>query len=77
VDDLSLKIRRARNEAGLSRELLAGKVGVSLATVVRYETGRTQRVSLELLVKIAEATGKPLVWFFENDSGLVGEVSHG
>ena len=77
MDELALKIRRARNEAGLSRELLAGKVGVSLATVVRYETGRTQRISLELLVKIAAATGKPVIWFLENDTDLVGGVSHG
>ena len=67
MDELAVRIRRARVEAGLSREYLAGKIGVSLATIVRYETGRTRRISVELLDKIAGATGKPLVWFFEND----------
>jgi transcriptional regulator with XRE-family HTH domain len=64
ADEFSTRIRRARTEAGLSREHLAGKIGVSLATVVRYETGRTQRISISLLGKIAQATGKPVVWFF-------------
>lgn len=66
MDELATRIRRARVEAGLSREHLAGEIGVSLATVVRYETGRTRRVSVELLNKIAVATGKPLVWFLKD-----------
>lgn len=67
TDELAVRIRQARTDAGLSREYLAGKIGVSLATVVRYETGRTHRISIELLSKIAEATNKPIVWFFENN----------
>lgn len=67
ADELAIRLRLARTEAGLSRELLAGMIGVSFATLVRYETGRTQRTSLETLAKIAEATDKPLVWFFETD----------
>lgn len=60
---LPTRIREARKDAGLSREQLAAHLGVSLATVVRMETGRTQRISVESLLKIGEATGKPLAWF--------------
>jgi transcriptional regulator with XRE-family HTH domain len=67
ADEFAVRIRQARREAGLSRELLAGKIGVSLSTVVRYETGRTHRISMDLLAKIAQATDKPVVWFFENN----------
>jgi transcriptional regulator with XRE-family HTH domain len=66
-DELAQRIRRARTEAGLSREHLAGRVGVSLATIVRWETGRTRRLSLDTLGKIAEATDKPIVWFFQKE----------
>jgi transcriptional regulator with XRE-family HTH domain len=65
MDELAARIRTARKEAGLTREHLAGKIDVSLATVVRYETGRTQNISTVRLSRIAEATGKPIVWFFE------------
>jgi transcriptional regulator with XRE-family HTH domain len=66
--DLSTRIRRARTEAGLTREQLAVKIGVSMATLVRYETGRTKRLPLVKLDKIAQATGKPVVWFFDKEA---------
>lgn len=61
--ELSSRIRQARVDAALSREKLAGELGVSLATVVRYETGRTKRISTETLVRIAKATRQPLSYF--------------
>lgn len=63
TDPLASKIRQARTEAGMSREGLAGRLGVSLATVIRLETGRTQRISTDTLVGIAKATKKPLSFF--------------
>lgn len=63
ADQLASRIRKAREESGLSREKLAGELGVSLATVVRYETGRTKRISTETLISIAKATGQPLSFF--------------
>lgn len=63
ADHLADRIRQARVEAELSRETLAGDLGVSLATVVRYETGRTKRLSADRLIEIAKATGKPLSYF--------------
>lgn len=62
-DPLSQKIRQARDEAGLSREQVAAGLGVSLSTVVRYETGRTQRISTDTLLEIARVTRKPLSFF--------------
>lgn len=63
ADELATKIRQARVDAGLSREKLAGELGVSLATVVRYETGRTKRIGVRTLSLIAVATGKPVTFF--------------
>jgi transcriptional regulator with XRE-family HTH domain len=71
MERLASRIRAARLEAGLSRERLAGKVGCSLTTIVRYETGRNQGGSLSTLAKIATATGKPIAWFFEDDGVAV------
>lgn len=62
-DTLSSRIRTAREEASLSREAVAAALGVSLATVVRMETGRTKRITTDTLVTIANVTGKPLSYF--------------
>jgi transcriptional regulator with XRE-family HTH domain len=64
-DQLAINIRQARHEAGLSREQVAAALGCSLSTVVRYETGRTKRIGVETLVRIGNATGKPLHFFIE------------
>lgn len=63
TDRLASKIRSARAEAGLSREQLAAALGVSLSTVVRYETGRTDRIQMATLLGIAKATKQPLTYF--------------
>lgn len=47
----------------MSREQVAAELGVSLSTVVRYETGRTQRISTDTLLAIAKATKQPLSFF--------------
>lgn len=65
ADELATRIREARNDAKLSREQVAAALDVSLSTVVRIETGRTQRISLETLVTIARVTEKPLSYFME------------
>lgn len=63
TDSLATKIRTARKDADLTREKLAGELNVSLSTIVRLETGRTQRISAETLMKIAVVTKKPLSYF--------------
>lgn len=64
TDELATRIRQARHDAGLSREKLAGALDCSLSTIVRYETGRSRQISVQTVVAIAEATGKPLAFFF-------------
>ena len=49
----------------MSREQVAAALGCSLATVVRHETGRTQRITFERLVAIAKVTGQPLDYFMD------------
>ena len=63
--ELARRIRQARVEAGLSRELLAVKIGVSMSTLVSYETGRVKRMPLARLDRIAQVTGKPVLWFLD------------
>lgn len=65
ADALATKIREARVQADLSREGLASSLGVSLVTVVRWETGRTKRISTDTLLGVARATRKPLSFFLK------------
>jgi transcriptional regulator with XRE-family HTH domain len=63
ADELASKIREARTDAALSREQVAAALGVSLSTIVRYETGRTTRIATATLLEIAKVTQKPLSFF--------------
>lgn len=64
MQDISLKIKKARAEAKLSYQQLGELVGVSRCTINRYELG-IRKPSFEILQKIAEATGKELIIKFE------------
>jgi transcriptional regulator with XRE-family HTH domain len=63
------RVRRARAEAGLSQKDLADRIGCSERAVQHWEsdapTGR--RPHARLIRALAEATGKPVGWFFGND----------
>lgn len=64
VDSLSDRIRQARDEAGLTQEQMAPLIGVTLATLSRYERGIGKRgPTVEMLARIATVTGKPLSFF--------------
>lgn len=63
TDDLSLKIRQAREDAQLSQQAMAVAMGVSVSTVVRYESGRTKRITADKLLDVARVTRKPLSYF--------------
>lgn len=60
--DLAAQIKKARIEAGLSREKLAVALDVSLSTIVRWETGRTEP-SVKKTLEVARVTQKPLQFF--------------
>ena len=59
---LGLKVRQARNEAGLSQEQLGLHLGVTFQQIQKYEKG-VNRVSSTRLVQIAQCTGKSVTWF--------------
>jgi transcriptional regulator with XRE-family HTH domain len=58
------RVRRARQEAGLTRKELAAQLGVSLWIVERLEAG--EEVSTLSVAAIAETTGKPAEWLHES-----------
>lgn len=58
------RVRRAREELGLSDGELGEQVGLSGATIYYYEIGLIDPGSF--LPSIAEATGKPTSWFLDS-----------
>lgn len=64
------RIREARKSAGLNPERFAVKLNISVATVQRWETGRTEP-TLSKLTAVAKATGKPLSFFLETEVRVV------
>lgn len=65
---LGARIRRHRQQAGLSQADLGEKLGVSYQQVQKYERG-ANRVSVETLVRLAKALGLPLSSFVDADGG--------
>jgi transcriptional regulator with XRE-family HTH domain len=62
------RVRRAREEAGLNQEELAARIGCSPRSIQNWEAeadGRRPRS--QHLRLLAEATGKPLTYFFFED----------
>ncbi|NQW24519.1 MAG: helix-turn-helix transcriptional regulator [SAR202 cluster bacterium] len=68
IPGLGGRLRRARNETGLSQEAVAEKIGVSWMTVHRWE--RSQRaIPDDRLDKVCELYNKPLRWFLTLEEG--------
>jgi transcriptional regulator with XRE-family HTH domain len=61
------KIKIARQIKGLSQKALAGKVGVSDATISRWESGEDTPTAYQHLKALAEALTQP-VEYFTNDA---------
>lgn len=61
---VAARIRRARKEADLSHDRLGAEVGTSRQHLISLEKAR-HRPRLEMLTKIAEATGRDLDWFLD------------
>jgi transcriptional regulator with XRE-family HTH domain len=64
---VGMKIRNAREEAGISQTKLAKALGMSRASVVNIEAGR-QRAPLHILWQVAEKLGIELVSFIPQQS---------
>jgi transcriptional regulator with XRE-family HTH domain len=63
------RIRRFREQAGLSQSELGEKLGVSYQQIQKYERG-TNRVSVDTLVRLGRILNHPLVAFLDpNDAG--------
>lgn len=61
---LGRRVQEAREAAGLSRAELAERALATEAAVRLWETGQREP-RLKYLKRIAEATDRPLAWFFE------------
>lgn len=56
------RLRQARTDAGMTQAQLAQAIGRSQTWVSKCELGE-RRVDVVELSELAEALGKPLVWF--------------
>lgn len=63
-EKIGRKLQKAREEAGLSQEELANKVGCKQASLSNYELGK-RRLYLADLQRIGQILGKPIVYFLE------------
>jgi len=62
--DIGRKIQKAREEAGLSQEELASRLGYTQAALSNYELGK-RRLYLANLEQIARQLNKPLSYFLD------------
>lgn len=65
---LGEKIKQARDDKRWKQKQLAAAVHVEPMTVSRWERG-ANAPDVDTLELVAEATGKPLTFFFEEDAG--------
>lgn len=63
---VAARIKRARKEADLSHDRLAERADTSRQHLISLEKGR-HRPRLEMLTRIAEATGREVDWFLDPD----------
>ncbi len=65
--DIGKKIQRARDEAGLSQEELASRLGYTQAALSNYELGK-RRLYLANIEQIARELNKPLSYFLDESA---------
>jgi transcriptional regulator with XRE-family HTH domain len=66
------QIRAARGLLGWSQTVLSTNAGMALQTVIRLETGRGGKVSLDAAAKMAAALGAAGVEFIPENGGGPG-----
>jgi len=62
--DIGKKIQKAREEAGLSQDEMASRLGVTQAALSNYELGK-RRLYLANIEQIAVLLNKPLSYFLD------------
>ncbi|MCI5045060.1 MAG: helix-turn-helix domain-containing protein [Aquisalinus sp.] len=61
---IGLRIRDARNDAGITQKDLAAEMGISYQQLQKYETGM-DRIVASRLMTVAKYTDKNLYYFFD------------
>ncbi|HMK65382.1 MAG TPA: helix-turn-helix transcriptional regulator [Thermodesulfobacteriota bacterium] len=64
-EKIGRKLQKAREEAGMSQEELAKRLGCSQASLCYYELGK-RRIYFALLERISKTLKKPFSYFLEN-----------
>lgn len=73
--EIGRRIRQAREDADLTQQQLADRIGIQTAqSISRYERGETE-VSTKRLRKIAEATGRDLDFFIQEEHTVGRQIS--
>lgn len=65
VFSLGDRMAKARSHAGYSQQETADRLHISRVTLSRYESGE-RTPSKELVQALAEATGVPVEWFYQD-----------
>jgi transcriptional regulator with XRE-family HTH domain len=65
--DIGKRIQKTREEAGLSQEELASRLGYTQAALSNYELGK-RRLYLANIEQIAKELNKPLSYFLEESA---------
>lgn len=73
------RLRRARDEAGLTQEQLAQDIGATRSAISQVELGISNSLNAENLTKAAQRTGKNPKWLAtgegpENDPSALGAI---
>lgn len=72
-ESLHGRIRAARIAAGQTQTELARALGITRASISQWESGLTIP-TIEHLVRLAQATGRPLAWFAAEQSADTAHV---
>lgn len=67
-EKIGAKIRRLRNERGLTQEALAKAVGVSRVAVTKWESGDSKNLKHENLVALSKALGSGINFLLDVDT---------
>jgi len=76
-EQIGRKLQKAREDAGLSQEELARRLGCTQASLSNYELGK-RRLYLADLQRIGQLLGKPITYFLEeseNDEPIENELT--
>lgn len=60
------KIRQMRKQVKISAQTLADSIGVSKATLYRYENGEIEKIPMNILEKIAKELGCSILFFSDD-----------